>query len=353
LFCSSVWSQQTFTIVSLDNSLNESSGLVFLNQKIITHNDSQGAPALYEMDSLTGQKSRTVVIANTNNTDWEDIAYDDNYIYIGDFGNNAGNRTDLKIYRINQIEYWNTPNDTVFADTIQFSYAAQSDFTAQQNATNWDCEAMTIIGDSIYLFSKNWINQKTYVYTFPKSLGNYSITAKDSLPVQGLITSADFNTISNRLVLTGNTPFSPFIVEMDWNNSTPISQLNMNRYSISVNNSIQVEAITHISENEYYLTSEYFSGNSAELMRLKGKNGSLTLEENKERKSIVFPNPSDGIIHIQCENFQYFTVNTLEGRLVYQSENNLADLSFLESGNYRIEMVHTDNSITQFRFFKN
>ena len=34
------------------------------------------------------------------NVDWEDITQDETHIYIADFGNNNGNRTDLKIYKI-------------------------------------------------------------------------------------------------------------------------------------------------------------------------------------------------------------------------------------------------------------
>lgn len=304
LFFTTAFGQQVFQIVALDNSLNESSGALFLNQKIITHNDSQGGAELYEVDSLTGLKTRTVAIPNASNNDWEDLANDDTYIYIGDFGNNSGDRTDLKIYRIAISDYWNTPNDTVYADTIRFTYFHQTNFSPQPSATNWDCEAMTLIGDSIYLFSKNWINQKTYVYVLPKTLGDYSLSVRDSIAVQGLITSADFNTFSNRLVLAGYTPFNPFIVEIDWNPNVPISQLNINRYSISVSNSIQIEAITSISANQYFLTSEYYSGKDASLMRLVGKNGSLSLQNSEKLGAIVFPNPINQNFTVQFSKIE-------------------------------------------------
>jgi hypothetical protein len=352
LFFSTSFSQQVTQIAVLGTSLNESSGILYLNEKIITHNDSQGEAALFEVDSLTGQASRIVVVANAFNNDWEDLAYDDTYIYIGDFGNNSGDRTDLKIYRISQFDYWNTTNDTVIADTIRFSYSAQTDFTPHLNATNWDCEAMTIIGDSIYLFSKNWNNQKTYVYIFPKSIGNYSLNIRDSLPIQGLITSADFNSISNRLMLVGYTPFAPFVVEIDWNTTVPTSQLSRNRYSISVPGSIQVEAIAAISGNNYYLTSEAFFGNPSNLMRLIGGNGSLLLDEESVERAILFPNPSDGMIHIKCKNFKYFNVFSVDGRQVFQSDKQQVDLSFSDPGTYRICVFLENNSISQFLLVK-
>ena len=38
-------------------------------------------------------------MSNIKNTDWEEISQDKDFIYIGDIGNNSGNRDDLKIYR--------------------------------------------------------------------------------------------------------------------------------------------------------------------------------------------------------------------------------------------------------------
>ncbi len=354
LVFSTAFGQQITQIVALDPSLSESSGILYLNQKIITHNDSQGAAALYEVDSLTGQISRTVVIANASNNDWEDLAYDNNFIYIGDFGNNSGNRTDLKIYRISLTDYWNTPNDTVFADTIRFSYAAQTNFSSQQNSTNWDCEAMTIIGDSIYLFSKNWINQKTYVYTFPKDIGNYSLAVRDSLPIQGLITSADFNIFSNRLALVGYTPTGPFIVEMDWNANVPISQISRNRYTVTVPNSIQVEAIVSISENQYYLTAENFGGSESSLLRLVGKNGSLMIDERIIEEVVIFPNPTEEKFTIQIPkalNNINIEIYGLNGQLIstksFENETEIEIDAPISSGIYLVKIESGNQTRTE------
>jgi hypothetical protein len=74
--------------------------LGFCNNNIITHNDSGGQANLYEINASTGAL-RTVAITNATNVDWE-YAQDASYIYIGDIGNNFGNRTDLKIYKISR-----------------------------------------------------------------------------------------------------------------------------------------------------------------------------------------------------------------------------------------------------------
>ncbi|MFA7274606.1 MAG: T9SS type A sorting domain-containing protein [Crocinitomicaceae bacterium] len=325
-------------ITILDPVLSESSGLLWLNNKVITHNDSGNEPALYELDTLSGLITRKITVGNASNQDWEDLTADANFIYIGDFGNNEGNRTDLRIYRVSQNEYWNTLNDTVYADTIRFNYADQLDFSIQAYATNFDCEALSVIGDSLYLFTKNWLNQKTNMYVLPKLPGDYSALKRDSLPVQGLITSADFNFFSNRLALCGYGN-SPFILEVEWEPNVAISAMDRVRYDIVVPNSIQIEAIVSITANDYYLTSESAFGNTANLMRLKGVNGGLGIESIKSRKIDIFPNPvSNEIVFLVgqgCEK-QLFSIS---GQLVKTSKEDKMLVSDLEKGIYWLKFT--------------
>ena len=84
----------------LPDEVDENSGLAYLNGKLWTINDSGGLPVLYALDTTNGQIVQRIAIANAVNIDWESLADDDQYIYIGDFGNNSGNRDDLSIYRV-------------------------------------------------------------------------------------------------------------------------------------------------------------------------------------------------------------------------------------------------------------
>lgn len=294
--------QQFVQVTPLSPSLGESSGLLFLNGKIITHNDSGGDAALFEIDSLTGNFSRKVVIANAGNNDWEDITADSNYIYIGDIGNNAGDRTNLRIFRISQNDYWNTPNDTIFADTIRFAYADQTVFTYQPEATNYDCEALASIGDSLYLFTKNWVNAKTYIYVLPKQPGDYLVPKSDSIFVQGLITGADFHAPSNRLILCGYTQF-PFVVEMNQPLANPFHQNSFVRYNLPNTALIQLEAIVAFADNQYYLTAETFQSIAVRLYRLSGKNGLNSISEiSNVPQTLIQPNPSNGTFTLTIPN---------------------------------------------------
>ncbi len=84
-------------IDSLCPQLDENSGLILLNDNFLTLNDSGGDPKIYVIDTVSGCINRTVVVANVVNHDWEALTMDTDYIYIGDFGNNSGTRTNLQM----------------------------------------------------------------------------------------------------------------------------------------------------------------------------------------------------------------------------------------------------------------
>lgn len=83
----------------LATSLNETSGPLSANGAVLTQLDSGNPARLYQLDTLTGNVLREVVIANVSNADWEDIDTDGDWAFVGDIGNNSGDRTDLRIFR--------------------------------------------------------------------------------------------------------------------------------------------------------------------------------------------------------------------------------------------------------------
>jgi hypothetical protein len=148
----------------LNDSLNETSGLIVFDSLFWTHNDDHDT-TIYGMDSK-GKIQKKIKLEKVNNNDWEEISQDSSYIYIGDFGNNfQGNRKNLHLLRIEKKSFLlNKP----LIDTISFSYSNQTDFSIQkENSTNFDCEAFVVSQDSIYLFSKQWSEKKTSVYVLP------------------------------------------------------------------------------------------------------------------------------------------------------------------------------------------
>ena len=116
----------------ISDSLIESSGLQMAGNYLWSFNDGGNSPTLYRIDTLTNLILQRVILSGASNVDWEDIAFDGNYFYIGDFGNNLnGARTDLKIYKfpLSDIpDYINHPLVTITAQqtaTISFTYSDQ------------------------------------------------------------------------------------------------------------------------------------------------------------------------------------------------------------------------------------
>ena len=275
---------QNITLVStLDTTVYETSGLIFLNQRLITHNDSGGEPALYEVDTSTGEIERKVVVRNAVNRDWEDICCDDNYIYIGDFGNNFGNRQDLRIFRISITDYFATKSDSVDAEIINFKYADQTDFSPDPFFTNYDTEALISFKDSLYIFTKNWGDNLSRVYACPKIPGSYTLDYVDVLNPKGLVTGAVYNDISNSIYLSGYIHSFPFLMEVKEFTSNRFSDGVTKRYLLPRKGSTQIEGITDAGAVDYYFSSETNKKGSSTLYSFS----SLDLSEMKSRETRV------------------------------------------------------------------
>lgn len=194
----------------IDDALDETSGLMLWRGLLWSHNDSGGENKIYGMDRKTGMVEMTIEITNAKNVDWEDIAQDDHYIFIAETGNNLGNRTDLKILRILKSNINNDAYQKIESETISFRYADQTDFTVRNLSNQHDCEALFALNDTLYLFSKDWVNQITKVYTLPNQPGDYVVEAIDSFDVKGLVTAADLSP-DGKLALLGYRDFEPFV----------------------------------------------------------------------------------------------------------------------------------------------
>ena len=180
----------------------ESSGLIYDHGKVWTMGDSGNPPEIYCLDTLNGAILQTVHIDNYPNTDWEDLAIDSTSIYIGDFGNNKGTRTDLRVLVLNRNDIGNQNFQHCNAQEISFSYNDQEIFTPDES-TNFDCESMISKGDSLYLFTKDHGDYKTRVYSLPKVPGAYQLSPLSEFNTGGMVTGADYDASSGKLLLIG------------------------------------------------------------------------------------------------------------------------------------------------------
>ena len=253
---------------NFDVLVQETSGLMNINNTFWTNNDSGGEPSLYQFDIESGKVIRTVEIAGVQNIDWEELASDSVNFYIGNFGNNLGKRKDLVIYK-GLVEDLLT-KDRVDVSEIKFSYPDQERYYNGYNH-NHDCEAMIVSGDRIYLFSKNWGDMHSKLYSLPTKPGEYDAELISRFNTQGVITAADISVDGDKLVLLGYTGspqrgFDPFIWKiMNWNDEDFFSG-EKSRYMITTRR--QMEGITFENDKSLLISSEDESGSHPALYRM-------------------------------------------------------------------------------------
>ena len=302
---------QPYASNQLSDDIEETSGLIWWNGSFWTHNDNSDT-RLYAIDSSNGVISQSVAIAQAGNQDWEELAQDDQYLYIGDFGNNGnGNRQNLHIVRVLKSSLTTGP----VRDTIFFSYEDQTDFTGTgPNATNYDCEAFIVSNDSIYLFTKRWVDKKCFLYALPLTPGIYTAKLLDSLNAGGLITGASYLKDKRVVVLSGYGFFAPPFVYLLYDYQGH-DFFGGNKRKIQVGQALsQVEGIATVDGQTYYLTNEKLSNRLAtiqpQLRRLNlapfleqyYQTGlTQTLRKNGTGSLKLYPNPATGLIGLGIE----------------------------------------------------
>ncbi len=248
-------------IATLAQKIHESSGLISIDGRLFTLTDSGNEAKLYEIDTF-GVILRTITIKNATNYDWEDIAQDEKYVYIGDIGNNMGNRKNLKIYKISKEEL--LKQTSLQAKTISFSYADQEKFSYQEFSTPYDAEALISYKNKLYIFTKNWQDKTTKLYPISKKPGKYIIHSIDQKRLKFFVTGADYDFVSKRLVLVGYetiTATNPHVMVIenffeDNFFSADITDKTIHNPPVGFR---QIEAVTFDDDNRIFISSERLS----------------------------------------------------------------------------------------------
>lgn len=349
-------SQTATSITDLQTpALDETSGLLFYNNNLITHNDSGDEANLYEIDISTGNIIRTVTIANAANVDWEDITQDASYIYIGDIGNNNGNRTDLKIYKISKDDY-NDMDDIVTPDIISYSYANQTDFTSNPNNNNWDAEGLISYGDKLLVFTKNWANNEVTVYSIPKTSGTHNASLESNYNVNGLITGVDISPNESVIYLTGysdsEAPFMYTIHNIPINSLDVFSGIISEKISNIVPIGNQVEAIAFFeittTAHRLYISNEKYVVSIgaitipflAKLWTIEIDTDTITLTVPNIASDLdlnIYPNPFDKVLKLN-KRVDEIIIYDLSGRRIIK-QHFVEELS-LENLNKGLYIAH-------------
>lgn len=248
-------------IAKLPGTIGETSGLVYFDKQLWTINDGGNAATLYQIDTITGKVLRTVAVSNASNRDWESVTQDDSNVYIGDFGNNYGNRKDLCILKIAKSELSNPQANNVKAASIYFSYPDQDNFTNMLNKNNFDCEAFFCIRDTLHLFSKDWLDLNTRHYTIPAQTGQFKANFIEQFRADGLITDASVNEKGNIVLLgyknTGGRFWDCFCLTLTGYSNNHFFNGKIIRIQLgSALHLGQTEGITLNADNTAWLSSE-------------------------------------------------------------------------------------------------
>ncbi len=326
-------------ITTFSSELNETSGLINLNGEIWTHTDNGGKTELYLFDTSDGNIIRTVDIKEANNTDWEDIAFDESYVYIGDFGNNYGSRTNLNIYRIKRQDL--ASSNEVEAKKIEFSYSNQTSFEPSYHNTNFDCEAMISAGDKLFLFTKNWIDNQTNVYKLPNKPGEHTAEYLFSFDVGCLISGAEWHPSLNNLYLIGynQSGGSYTWVFRDFSGTDFFSG---NSIKLIWTSLTQIEGICMADASGVYVSSEKFGGELEPTLYYLNLSGFMNVEQASLPSGITVTSDKKRIL-VQTNNNSMLTgelqVFDFNGKVVYEKiimNENYLEIPIKISGLYMV-----------------
>lgn len=353
------------TTKNLGAQLPETSGLIFWNNTLWSHNDDADIK-LYSVDTASAAVLQSYTLTNTANKDWEEISQDANYIYVGDFGNNSnGNRTDLHILR---IEKNSLLLQSPIIDTIYFSYSNQTNFSATgANNTNFDCEAFLVTTDSIYLFTKQWLAEKTSIYALPKTPGTHIAQLRSTINIQGLATGITYLESKKLAVLCGySKTLQPFFYLLyDFKNN---DFANGNKRKVTINLAFhQIEGIATSNGLKYYASNENFATLSipqklhtfdlSNFFSTYLNSIPTTLTYSKQASPLtIFPNPAKELLQIVIPNeliHSSCTIFDISGKarinVPFNGIQNNVDIHTLAAGMY---FIHIDGQYEDAVFVK-
>ena len=239
-----------YRVSYLSDSLKENSGLSLRKGKLYTMNDGGNSSEIFEIDKSSGKILKTIETGLTN-IDWEAIASDSLHFYTGDFGNNAGTRKDLKIYKI--------PYDnTVAAQEIPFFYPEQQDFSRKVINNDFDAEAMIVLNGKIHVFTKEWVSKSTTHYVLnPELADNQPAEKTESFRTGFVVTDAAY--FDGKLFLIGYTKNTEVFLSV-FSESEPgvFFSKQPKKYYLGSSLSVgQIEGIA-VDESGVYISGEEF-----------------------------------------------------------------------------------------------
>ncbi len=335
--------------IEMPNAVNETSGIFFFDGQYWTHNDDTDA-MFFAIDSVTAEVVDTVLWNCLSNIDWEECHVNATHLFIGDIGNNLGNRTDLKFFVIPLVAFYS--NDIGLVDTIQFSYEDQVAFNASLNNHDFDAEAFVATSDSLFIFSKCWQSHETKRYALSISNGVQVAKLRETFNVNGLVTGATFFNGQQSIALCGYTAFLQLFVWLLFDYNYGLF-FNGNKRRVELGLPFhQIEGVVSTQDFHFYLSNERYVGAATVSQKWHDWNASQffdnpngTVEMGDRFVDEPYPNPTTGIFRINIPGphcYWHYEIYDDQGKTLkkgfYISCNLNFDISEFPDGMYYVHI---------------
>jgi hypothetical protein len=184
----------------LKKPLTEISGLIADGDDLWAITDKPKAN-FYKL-SNKGELKQEVKVKNAEAIDVEAVTADENFIYIGDVGDNDGGREERQVIKAKKSAIGSGKEVEIDGEIITFTFSDQQT-VEKKKKNNYDCEAVLSLGDSLYLFTKRREDQQTELFSLPKSAGTHVANSLGIFDCKGLVTDAAINKSKNEIALCG------------------------------------------------------------------------------------------------------------------------------------------------------
>lgn len=347
---------QTITIgskVNLASELSEISGLIHVKGKFYAMNDGGNSSEIHQIDTQTGLVLRSVKIKSTN-TDWEELTADDTFIYIGDVGNNKGNRKDLKVLRINISDL---AKDSVIPDVIRYSYLDQTDYSSR-DFHNYDCEALVPGSNGLFIFTKNRLDLKCNLHWIPKTPGSYITQKLDSTGLDYMITGASVTPFGNLFLCGYDYSLNYYVSALfDWNKNKRLNgKISTRKF---LDGPKQYESIVSLGDSAFLMAAESLSGSGSFLVHGLVSDNKTGVVASRTESLMAYPNEfvSDLTVIYDKSITKLCLINNL-GKTVFEINTDklgnkmVLDLDFLTPGSYNLIFKNGNQSIKSIKVDK-